>query len=111
SLFLDYDSPHIPLARELGTDRIELYTEPYAQSFGTDANDAILTGFQNAAMQANEVGLGVNAGHDLSLQNLARFIRIPNILEVSIGHAFVAECIESGIDAVMKHYLTILSTL
>jgi len=109
SLFVDYNSPYIPLAKELGADRIELYTEPYAHSFDTDANQAILTRFHNTAMQANEVGLGVNAGHDLSLLNLARFIQIPNILEVSIGHAFVVECLESGIEKVMHQYLEILS--
>jgi pyridoxine 5-phosphate synthase len=108
SLFVDYNNSHISLAKELGADRVELYTEPYAYSFGTDANDAILTGFHNAATQATKAGLGVNAGHDLNLQNLARFITIPDILEVSIGHAFVAECIESGIEMVMKRYLKIL---
>jgi len=110
SLFVDYDNPDIRLAKELGADRIELYTEPYAQSFGSDANGAILTGFRNATRQATEVGLGVNAGHDLSLQNLAGFVAVPNILEVSIGHAFVVECIDAGIEAVMKQYLEILGT-
>ncbi len=109
SLFMDHDNSHIPLAKKLGADRIELYTEPYAQTFGTDANDAILKGFYTAAAQATEAGLGVNAGHDLSLQNLARFMKIPNLLEVSIGHAFVVECLESGVEDVINQYLNILN--
>jgi len=108
SLFIDFDSPDIELAQQLGADRIELYTEPYACAFDSIASQAILSQFHKAALTAHELGLGVNAGHDLNLQNLETFLHIPGILEVSIGHAFVVECIEFGIEAVMRRYLTIV---
>jgi pyridoxine 5-phosphate synthase len=109
SLFVDFDYPQIQAAKEIGADRVELYTEPYAQSYGTAGNAAVLEGFRQATAGARAAGLGVNAGHDLSLQNLARFLTIPDILEVSIGHAFVVECLESGIEQVISRYLAIAS--
>lgn len=108
SLFLDVDSPDISLAKEIGADRIELYTEPYAHAFGTKSHDIIFNRFRLAAQTAQHTGLGVNAGHDLNLENLADLLRIPGILEVSIGHAFVVECIEQGLETVMQKYLSIL---
>ena len=108
SLFVDYDCPNIALAKELGADRVELYTEPYAETYGTPQNDAILAQFGQAAMAAQAAGLGVNAGHDLNLDNLAKFIALPNILEVSIGHALIVECLEQGMDATMRGYMSIL---
>ena len=108
SLFMDYDAPDIEFAKELGADRVELYTEPYAETYGTPENDAIWQGFYDAAVRAQKVGLGVNGGHDLSLENLARFVEIPNILEVSIGHALIVECLEQGINQVMNAYNQIL---
>jgi pyridoxine 5-phosphate synthase len=92
SLFVDYDNADIPFARELGADRVELYTEPYAETYGQPENAAIWQGFADAAKLAQDAGLGVNAGHDLNLENLGRFLQIPGILEVSIGHAIVVEC-------------------
>ena len=109
SLFVDYDCPNIALAKELGADRVELYTEPYAETYGTPQNDAILAQFGQAAMAAQAAGLGVNAGHDLNLDNLAKFIALPNILEVSIGHALIVECLEQGMDATMRGYTEILN--
>ncbi len=109
SLFMDFDSPDFVLAKELGADRIELYTEPYAHSYGTGNNDSIFQNFKLAANVAQTAGLGVNAGHDLNLNNVARFLTIPGILEVSIGHAFVVECIEHGVEDVMRRYLAILN--
>jgi len=108
SLFVDFDYPQIEAAREMGADRVELYTEPYALSYGAADNAAVLEGFREAAARATSAGLGVNAGHDLSLENLAQFLTIPNILEVSIGHAFTVECLESGIEKVVSRYLEIL---
>jgi pyridoxine 5-phosphate synthase len=107
SLFVDYECPDIAAAKDLGADRIELYTEPYAEHFGTAHSEAILQGFARAAATARSVGLGVNAGHDLNLANLARFLQIPGILEVSIGHALIVECIEAGIENTVRRYVEI----
>lgn len=107
SLFADFDNPDIPLAHELGADRVELYTGPYAHAHDTPLAQDIFERFKHAARTAQNAGLGVNAGHDLNLHNLEDFLRIPNILEVSIGHAFVVECIEHGIEKVMRGYLSI----
>jgi pyridoxine 5-phosphate synthase len=109
SLFMDFDSHDIPFARELGADRIELYTEPYAELFGSADCKSMVDRFSQAAATAQRAGLGVNAGHDLSLDNLAEFLKIPKILEVSIGHAFVVECLEHGIESVMQRYLKIVN--
>lgn len=111
SLFVDYDYPALEIAREIGADRVEFYTEPYAEHYGTAQGDAIFQGFLTAAAKAQDLGLGVNAGHDLSLQNLQRFLEIPGILEVSIGHALVVECIESGMEKVIGRYLDICNVV
>lgn len=110
SLFVDHDYPALEAACEVGADRVELYTEPYAEHYGSPQGEAIFEGFRRAAERADQLGLGVNAGHDLSLQNLARFLEIPQILEVSIGHALVAECIESGMEHVIRRYVAIVET-
>ena len=109
SLFVDYDAPDIGLAKQLGADRVELYTEPYAEHFGTAQSAATLAAFRAAAARAVEAGLGVNAGHDLNLDNLANFLGIAQILEVSIGHALVAESIELGLPAVLARYHAIVA--
>lgn len=108
SLFVDVDCQALEAALEVGADRIELYTEPYAEHFGDAQDDAIFEAFRASAERAGKLGLGVNAGHDLSLQNLGRFLEIPDILEVSIGHALVAECIEFGIEHVIRGYVAIV---
>jgi pyridoxine 5-phosphate synthase len=110
SLFVDDDSAHIAFARELGADRVELYTEPYAQAHGTPEIEGVLARFARAARTAQAAGLGVNAGHDLNLDNLARFLTISNILEVSIGHALIVECIEQGIERVIPRYVQIVKS-
>jgi len=110
SLFVDYDNPNLAQARDLGADRVELYTEPYAEHHGTARSHEILEAFRAAAQRAQAAGLGVNAGHDLNLANLGDFLTIPDILEVSIGHALTVECIEHGIAAVIKRYLALLRT-
>ena len=96
------------MAKELGASRVELYTEPYAETYGTADNDAVWAQFARAAQTAQDAGLGVNAGHDLDLKNLARFVEIPNILEVSIGHALIVECLQMGIERTMQGYINIL---
>jgi pyridoxine 5-phosphate synthase len=108
SLFVDYDCPEMEVAKEIGADRVELYTEPYAESYGGARGDEVLAAFGNAASRAQKAGLGVNAGHDLNQQNLGRFLAIPDILEVSIGHALIAEALESGIEKTISGYLQIL---
>jgi len=111
SLFVDYDSTELALISELGADRVELYTEPYAEAFAQQHNVAAsLADFAKAAEQAQQLGLGVNAGHDLNLQNLADFLTIPSILEVSIGHALTVESLEEGLPSVIAQYKQILKT-
>jgi len=111
SLFMDPDITGIELASEIGADRVELYTEPYARAFRTNENlDEILEQYAAAARFANEIGLGLNAGHDLNLHNLGKFrSAVPGILEVSIGHALIAEALQMGLETTVKKYLKILS--
>jgi len=111
SLFMDPDVTGIELAGEIGADRIELYTEPYARAFRTNEKlDEILEQYAAAAKFANEIGLGLNAGHDLNLNNLGKFCSaVPGILEVSIGHALIAEALQMGLETTVKKYLKILS--
>ena len=106
SLFMDPDPEQIRLAAQLGTDRIELYTESYARAVRT-ANDvdALLREFVVAAEVALEEGLGLNAGHDLDLDNLPRFAaEVPGLLEVSIGHALVVDAIRMGLANAIAAY-------
>jgi len=103
--FIDPDLKQIELAAQSGTDRIELYTERYAQAFGNPTENEVLAQYYQAATAAQALGLGVNAGHDLNLRNLGRFLSIPDILEVSIGHALTVECIDQGIEKVVANYL------
>ena len=91
-------------AGEIGTDRIELYTESYASSFGCNKEMAIRS-YAQAAQLANDNGLGINAGHDLDMQNLAYFKQnIPNLLEVSIGHALVCDALYYGLENTIQMY-------
>ncbi len=107
AIFLDPEKDQIRIAPKTGTNRIELYTEEYAATYGTKENDQIFQKFKEAAILAQELGLGVNAGHDLDLVNLSRFLGIDGILEVSIGHALTVESIEKGMDEVIGKYLDI----
>ena len=108
SLFLDPESAQIELAASIHTDRIELYTAAYAAAFGTDQETQALDQYCSAATHAQRAGLGVNAGHDLNLQNLGRFLGIPDILEVSIGHALTVEALDYGYANVIRKYLQII---
>ena len=105
SLFMDADSTEWETARAIGADRVELYTEPYAVAYHRSDRDLVLATFARAAAAAQASGLGVNAGHDLNLQNLRVFCSIPGILEVSIGHALVADAIEIGLSNAVRAYL------
>lgn len=105
SLFMDAGSRQIERAAELGADRIELYTEPYAAAPAGPQRDEVFAAYTATAKEAAEVGLGVNAGHDLNLENLPQFCTIPNLLEVSIGHALVSDALEMGFTAAVRAYL------
>ena len=109
SVFIDPDEKMIVQARKTGTDRIELYTEAYAKNFPVDKQRAIV-GYAEAAKIANSVGLGINAGHDLNLDNLKYFHEnIPGLLEVSIGHALICDALFFGLENTIQLYLRQLS--
>ncbi|HSV51413.1 MAG TPA: pyridoxine 5'-phosphate synthase [Burkholderiaceae bacterium] len=106
SLFMDPLPEAMAAAKAVGADRVELYTERYASAFGTPSQDAVLQQFTAAAQAALKVGLGLNAGHDLSRENLTAFLKaVPGVQEVSIGHALIADALELGYDATIKAYL------
>ncbi len=105
AIFMDPDADQIRLAPDTGTRRIELYTEEFAASYGTAENESVFQRYKASAALAQELGLGVNAGHDLDLENLGRFLEIDGILEVSIGHALTVESIENGMTGVVRQYL------
>ncbi len=105
SIFVDPVLKMIEGAKATGTDRIELYTESYAHQYSLGNKDGIKT-YVESALLANELGLGINAGHDLNLDNIAYFKqKIPNLLEVSIGHALISESLYLGLDNVVNMYL------
>ncbi|MFS4456472.1 pyridoxine 5'-phosphate synthase [Maribacter sp. 2304DJ31-5] len=105
SIFVDPDVKMVEGARETGADRIELYTESYASTYSENKEKAIEK-FILAADRANELGIGINAGHDLNLDNIQYFkANIPNLLEVSIGHALICESLYLGLDNVINMYL------
>ncbi len=108
SIFVDPDLKAIEGAAQTGTDRIELYTEPYAQLYPVERKKAIEP-FIKAAKYAEELGIGLNAGHDLSLENLNYLYKnLPNLLEVSIGHALISEALYLGLETTIKKYLECL---
>lgn len=105
SLFMDPDPEQMALARAVGADRVELYTEPYARAHGTASQEAILQHYRRAAEAALRAGLEVNAGHDLNLLNLADFLRVvPGVREVSIGHALISDALEFGLASTVRRY-------
>jgi len=106
SLFMDPEPAAMVKAARLGADRVELYTEPYARAFGTTAQAGVLRGYVESARAAQAGGLGVNAGHDLNLDNVAPFLKaVPKVLEVSIGHALIADALEFGLAETVRRYL------
>ncbi|MGC1676700.1 MAG: pyridoxine 5'-phosphate synthase [Candidatus Binataceae bacterium] len=111
SLFIEADPDAALRARELGADRVELYTGPYAHAFGTAAGRKILAMHREAARAAHRAGLGVNAGHDLNLANIPAYVRaLPNLAETSIGHALISDAIYIGLEKTVKAYLTALGS-
>ena len=109
ALFMDPDPAQIQLAAQVGADRVELYTGPYAAAWGTDNLDKLFQRHLAAAELATSLGMGVNAGHDLNLDNLAKFASIPSLLEVSIGHAFTVDSLAMGMTNALRAYKTLLS--
>ena len=114
SLFMDPVAEQIARAKECGADRVELYTGPYADLVERHGQAhpetrASLDAYARAARYASEIGLGVNAGHDLNLDNLAAFIAVGGIAEVSIGHALIADALEMGLSTAVRRYLDALA--
>jgi pyridoxine 5-phosphate synthase len=106
SLFMDPIPEMMAAVKAVGADRVELYTEAYAASRGTPDAQAVLARYTETARAAIAAGLGVNAGHDLSRDNLSAFLRaVPGVQEVSIGHAFVADALELGYAGATRDYL------
>ena len=111
SIFVDPQLEMVKGARETGTDRIELYTEAYARHYAAGDKQVAVSPYMSAAELANELGLGLNAGHDLSLQNLKYFSQnIPGLLEVSIGHALICDAIYLGLENAVQLYKRQLKT-
>lgn len=109
SLFMDPNPSQIKLAAEIGADRIELYTGPYAAAWGTEQLESIFEQHYKVAGLAKKLGLGLNAGHDLNLDNLKKFATIPGLLEVSIGHALTVDSIAMGMGKAVQCYKALLS--
>ena len=108
SIFMDAGTPDLALAKQLGVDRIELYTGPFAEQFELDDASQALALCRQTAEHAQALGIGVNAGHDLSQENLSKFLlNVPNVLEVSIGHALIGEALYDGLEPTVKKYLAI----
>ena len=108
SLFMDAQPEQMALARTAGADRVELFTEPWAAAFQTRSRDSVFALYEGAAASAQKAGLGVNAGHDLNLQNLGTFCSIPGICEVSIGHALISDALEMGFPSAVRAYLDVI---
>jgi pyridoxine 5-phosphate synthase len=111
SLFVDPEEEAVRWAAGLGADRIELYTEPFARAFerGQAAAEASFERYVRAAGAAAAAGLGINAGHDLDLDNLVMFRRLPHLDEVSIGHALVSHALLVGLGASVRAYIDVLA--
>ncbi len=109
SVFVDAGCPSLETAARIGADRIEIYTGPYAEAMAAGDADAELARCRHTARQAQSLGMGVNAGHDLSQANLQEFLEsVPDVLEVSIGHALIAEALYAGLHRTVQNYLAIL---
>jgi pyridoxine 5-phosphate synthase len=110
SLFVDAGDARADHAATLGADRVELYTGPFADAFAAGDADSALAACAGSARRAQAAGLGVNAGHDLSQSNLPAFLAaVPDVLEVSIGHALIDDALYAGLDATVRAYLRILA--
>ena len=110
SLFMDAGAPNLALAAAVGADRIELYTGPYAEAHAAGDAGTALAACAATAREAQALGLGVNAGHDLSQANLGDFLRgVPGVLEVSIGHALIGEALHDGLQPTVRAYLDVIA--
>lgn len=111
SIFIETDAKLIDYAAKIGTDRVELYTESYATDYPKD-KEAAISAFVKAGEVARKVGLGLNAGHDLSLENLRYFAEnVPGLLEVSIGHALISDALNFGLENTVQMYLNQLRNI
>lgn len=112
SVFVDPAEAPVRWAKRLGADRVELYTEPFAKAFaaGDAAGRASFQAYAAAAELAHMLGMGVNAGHDLDLDNLVMFRELPHLDEVSIGHALISHALYVGLDRAVRDYLAVLSS-
>ena len=111
SIFMDPTASDMALASQTGCDRIELYTESYAENYDKSNSDEFLKLYQDTALAAQSFDIGVNAGHDLNLENLERFLRsVHDVKEVSIGHAITIESLEYGFDLTLNKYLQIIAS-
>jgi pyridoxine 5-phosphate synthase len=111
SVFIDPDVDLVRWAADIGADRVELFTEPFARAFARGRDHAAAAAFEacvRAAEAAHELGLGLNAGHDLDHENLAMFRALPHLDEVSIGHALISRALFNGLDATVREYLAVL---
>lgn len=110
SLFVDPQEAPVRWAKHVGADRIELYTEPYARDFaaGAASRASTFSAYAAAAELAHSLGLGINAGHDLDLDNLPMFKTLPHLDEVSIGHALISRALFTGLDRAVRDYLAVL---
>ena len=108
SLFMDPDLEAIQRAQAIGADRIELYTGPFAEHYPSEEADNLFKLHSEAAELAHEIGLGVNAGHDLNLHNLPQYAKLPHLAEVSIGHALTCDALLEGLDNTIRNYLSCL---
>jgi len=112
SCFMDPDHEQLRLASHLGTDRIEFYTGPYADQYNSPGANSILQTFIDAGTLAVSLGLGINAGHDLNQDNLARFCdEVPDVAEVSIGHAIITDALSIGLSETVSRYRGILNSI
>jgi pyridoxine 5-phosphate synthase len=111
SLFVDPELGPISWAADMGADRVELYTEPYARAFAADSGEGqrSFERYVRAAEHAHKLGLGINAGHDLDLDNMVLFRTLPHLDEVSIGHALISRAIFHGLDKVVREYVAACS--
>jgi pyridoxine 5-phosphate synthase len=111
SLFIDPEPAAVRWAALMGADRIELYTEPFARAYERGVKDGVASfeRYSTAALLANELGLGVNAGHDLDLENLTLFRTLPHLEEVSIGHALISHALFVGLERAVRDYLAAVS--
>jgi pyridoxine 5-phosphate synthase len=113
SLFVDPEEAPIRWAAGLGADRVELFTEPFARAFALSEGEGrtVFASYVAAAGLAHSLGLGVNAGHDLDLDNLRLFRTLPHLDEVSIGHALISHALRVGLDRAVRDYLAVLSAV